>query len=119
MDYKRLWCSTHFNRRYPKKKYVGNLFLTFCCLFIFIFGIPFATTKVINYSFPQDDVLAEYIKDSVIRLRINKLKIKKQELKLKITESQNLDEKFNYLSSMREIDEQILKLERSSNDTNR
>ena len=49
----------------------------------------------------------------------NNTQQQKQELKLKISESQNLDEKFNYLSSMREIDEQILKLERSSNDTNR
>ena len=52
-----------FNKnRYPKKKYVGNLFSTFCCLFIFIFGIPFATTKVINYSFDSSAPIVERYK---------------------------------------------------------
>ena len=75
--------------------------------------------KVINYSFPQDDVLNEYINDSVTRLRINKLKTKKQLLKSKMSESKNVDEKYEYLSNIQDIDQQILKLERSKDDTNR
>ena len=34
-----------------KKQYIGNLFLTFLCVFVFVFGIPYALVKNINYSF--------------------------------------------------------------------
>lgn len=34
-----------------KKQYIGNLFLTFFCVFVFVFGIPYALVKNVNYSF--------------------------------------------------------------------
>ena len=34
-----------------KKQYIGNLFLTFFGVFVFVFGIPYALVKNINYSF--------------------------------------------------------------------
>lgn len=34
-----------------KKQYIGNLFLTFFCVFVFVFGIPYAVVKNVNYSF--------------------------------------------------------------------
>ena len=75
--------------------------------------------NVINYRFPKDEVLDEYIKDSVVRLRVNKLKVEKQALKTQISECENCDRKYEYLAKMRDIDSQILKLERSGNDTDR
>ena len=34
-----------------KKQYIGNLFLTFLCVFVFVFGIPYTVVKKVNYSF--------------------------------------------------------------------
>ena len=59
--------------------------------------------NVINYRFPKDEVLDEYIKDSVVRLRVNKLKVEKQSLKTRISECENCDKKYEYLAKMRDI----------------
>lgn len=63
--------------------------------------------KVINYAFPADDVFNEYIAESIIRLRINKLQNLKQQFQAKIQNAETLDEKFNYLNEIKLIDEQI------------
>ena len=68
--------------------------------------------KVINYNFPSDDVFKDYIEDSAIRLRISKLRTQKQLLKVKVGQTENFDEKYNYLSEMKNIDDQIAKLEK-------
>lgn len=70
--------------------------------------------KVINYQFPQDDVFDEYLNDSVRRLRINKLQVQKQIIKAKISSLNNFDEKYEYLSKIKTIDEQIEKLEKET-----
>ena len=71
-----------------------------------------AWDKVINYNFPPEQVFEAYLKESTLRLRINKLKAKKQNLKLKISNATSFDEKYNYLSEMKVVDEQIAKLEK-------
>jgi len=68
--------------------------------------------KVINYKFPQSDVFEAYLQDSVVRLRINKLRIKKQSLKSRLTNATTFDEKYEYLNEMKLVDEQISKLEK-------
>lgn len=70
--------------------------------------------NVINYEFPQEQVFEAYLQDCVVRLRINKLRRKKQMLKSKIAEVVNIDEKFEYLNEMKLIDEQISKLEKET-----
>lgn len=68
--------------------------------------------KVINYEFPQEQVFQAYLQDSVVRLKINKLLQNKQILKSKMTQANNIDEKFACLQEMKIIDEQISKLEK-------
>lgn len=70
--------------------------------------------KVINYQFPQDDVFDEYLKDSVTRLRINKLSNQKQIIKSKLANITNLDEKFDLLAKMKTIDDQIIKFKKET-----
>ena len=50
--------------------------------------------KVINYTFPSDDVFQNYLTESVLRLRIGILKNEKQIIKTKMTTCENIDEKF-------------------------
>ena len=70
--------------------------------------------KVINYQFPQDEIFESYLKDCVLRLRINKLRISKQIIKSQMTSVSNFDEKYEYLTQMKAIDEQIAKLEKET-----
>ena len=68
--------------------------------------------KVINYTFPNDEVFQTYFNESVARLRIGALQNKKQQLKAKISQVNNLDEKYEYLSQMKQLDNQIAKLKK-------
>lgn len=68
--------------------------------------------KVINYSFPNEDVFEDYLVDCVYRLRLNKLQIKKQQIKSKIATTANFDEKYEYLNQMKQLDNQIATLKR-------
>lgn len=68
--------------------------------------------KVINYNFPSDEVLIDYIKDATIRLRISSLKARKQQLKTKISETTDIEQKYKYLAEISEIDKQISSLEK-------
>ncbi len=68
--------------------------------------------KVINYTFPNDEVFATYLQESVTRLRINALKNKKQSLKTKIMACNNCDQKYEYLAQMQQLDKQIADLEK-------
>lgn len=71
-----------------------------------------AWDMVINYNFPSDEVLEDYFKDSVERLRINKLKTKKQQLRAKIDNCESFDEKYSLLAEIQELDKQINLLEK-------
>lgn len=66
---------------------------------------------VINYNFPADEVFEQYFKDSVQRLRICRLKEKKQQLKSKIESCENFDEKYALLAEIQQLDKQISQLE--------
>ncbi len=68
--------------------------------------------KVINYNFPNDEVLNNYIKDAVVRLKVNKLKVNKQTLKQKISQTNDIEQKYKYLAEMNELDKQISSLEK-------
>lgn len=68
--------------------------------------------NVINYIFPSDEVFNDYFSDAVLRLRIDKLKKQKQDLKNKIARVKDIDEKYNYLAQMQELDNKIIKLEK-------
>lgn len=68
--------------------------------------------KVINYTFPADEVFDEYLTDSIQRLRVNRLKNKKQSLKARIENCQNLDEKYAMLAEIQQLDKQINELEK-------
>ncbi|MBQ7798548.1 MAG: DNA primase [Clostridia bacterium] len=71
-----------------------------------------AWDKIINYQFPQGEVLDNYLKDCLLRLKINKLEHEGQIIKSKMSKSNNFDEKYEYLSKLKVIDEQIAKLKK-------
>ena len=66
--------------------------------------------KVINYNFPQDEVFGEYLKDSTKRLRVNILKQRKEFYKSKLSNISSIEDMYNYMAKIKEIDELILKL---------
>ncbi|MBQ3502947.1 MAG: toprim domain-containing protein, partial [Clostridia bacterium] len=68
--------------------------------------------KVINYKFPADEVFNSYLQDCVVRLRISKLKIKKQTLKINLASINDFEQKYQILAEMKSIDEQIAQLEK-------
>jgi DNA primase len=67
--------------------------------------------KVINYQFPSDEVFNSYLRDCEYRLRINKFRKAKQEIKSQLSASTNLDEKYDCLAKLKLIDSQIAKME--------
>ena len=68
--------------------------------------------KVINYQFPDESVFESYLQDSVIRLRVSKLRAQKMIVKSRISNATSFDEKYEYLAKIKQIDENIAKLEK-------
>ena len=67
--------------------------------------------KVINYAFPDEKVLADYIRDCENRLRINKLQKAKQQIKSQLSITMDFDQKCACLTRLKQLDEQIAKME--------
>ena len=66
--------------------------------------------KVINFNFPQDEVFKEYLADSTRRLRIFILKQRKELYKTQLSKISSIEEMYNYMAKIKEIDQLILKL---------
>ena len=70
--------------------------------------------KVINYTFPDEKVLADYIQDCENRLRINKLQKAKQFIKSQLSITMDFDQKCECLAKLKLLDEQIAKMEKET-----
>ena len=70
--------------------------------------------KVINYTFPDEMVLADYIRDCENRLRISKLQKAKQAIKSQLSITMDFDQKCECLTRLKLLDEQIAKMEKET-----
>ncbi len=70
--------------------------------------------KVINYTFPDEMVLADYIRDCENRLRINKLQKAKQAIKSQLSITMDFDQKCECLARLKLLDDQIAKMEKET-----
>ena len=56
-------------------------------------------------------MFGNYLRDCEYRLRINKFRKAKQQIKSKLSSSLNFDEKYDYLARLKALDDQIAKME--------
>ena len=71
--------------------------------------------KVINYNFPSDEVFNTYLKETITRIRIYELERKKEEIKVKMLNSNSTEEQLVYLQEMQLIEKQIKDVKSDSN----
>ncbi len=63
--------------------------------------------KVINYNFPEN--YQEFLTDTIKKVRINEFEAEKERLKQLMSSSNSIDEQFEYLAKIQEIDKLINK----------
>lgn len=67
--------------------------------------------KIINYNFPEEPIFKDYFYDSVKRLRISSLKVKKDNYKSQLNHISSLDQMYYIVGKIKEIDDMIKKIE--------
>ena len=65
--------------------------------------------KVINYSFPADDVFKNYLKDTIKRVKIHQLEQERDKVKAMMLTSSTLEEQYAHVNRLKEIDSLIKK----------
>lgn len=65
--------------------------------------------RVINYSFPSDEVFENYLVDTIKRVKIYELEKQRDDYKQKMLNSQTDEEKYQYLNKMQELTKIIAK----------
>ena len=63
--------------------------------------------QVINYNFPEN--FQEFLTDTIKKVRINEFETERERLKQLMTGAQTIDEQFEYLAKIQEIDKLINK----------
>ena len=71
--------------------------------------------KVINYVFPNDEVLETYLNETIVRIKIYELEQKREEIKRKLPNCNSTEEQYVYLQEMQEIEKQIKRLKNGTN----
>ncbi len=65
--------------------------------------------KVINYNFPPDEVFNTMLKDTIKRVKIYELQQQKEDLINKMNNSTDINERYDCLNKLKELDEKIKK----------
>jgi hypothetical protein len=65
--------------------------------------------KVINYSFPEEQVFDNYLKDTIKRVKIYQLEQERDKVKDYMLKSSSTEEQYAYVEKLKEIDAMIKK----------